>query len=138
MSEPRTEDWRMRLRELAGRAGSQARLAQKAGVQLRTLSLWINGPTVPPFDKAAELARVAGVSLDWLAYGTEAPPIDEDLLVEIIAAIEMEALRRDDRLPPGKYAALVAYCYLREIRRPVDDNKTVDPLEIRRAFRLVT
>lgn len=61
----------MTLREklivLRDRAGlSQMELADRLGVSRQAVSRWESGDTTPTMDKLKSLARIYGVSLDWL------------------------------------------------------------------------
>ena len=65
----------MTLREklivLRDRAGlSQMELADRLGVSRQAVSRWESGDTTPTMDKLKSLARIYGVSLDWLCSDT--------------------------------------------------------------------
>ena len=89
----------MTLREklivLRDRAGlSQMELADRLGVSRQAVSRWESGDTTPSVDKLKTLARIYGVSLDWL-FGDTAdgePP----------EAAKPEADRNPDEAPAGK------------------------------------
>ena len=52
------------------RAGlSQMELANQLGVSRQAVSRWESGDTTPSVDKLKTLARIYGVSLDWLLKG---------------------------------------------------------------------
>ncbi|MBN9207269.1 MAG: helix-turn-helix transcriptional regulator [Microbacterium ginsengisoli] len=51
----------------------QTDLAELVGVARNTISNYETGRSVPPFDVASRIARVCGVSLDWLAEMAKAP-----------------------------------------------------------------
>lgn len=108
--------WRRNLRELGRRAGSQERLAQKAGVDQRSLARWINGQATPSIEKAASIATAMGVSLDWLVYGVDNAPgalIDEELLADAIEVLEVWLEEEGVDLPPDKKAICVCELYVR-------------------------
>lgn len=141
--------WIDRLRDVAGMFSPQERAAKMAGVSKTQFQRYLYGSSEPPFVAIAKFAGEASISLDWLAFGTGAqgtqpsssPQIDEELLVNIIALVESEAIRRGNRPPPDKLAALVVHCYVEELRHATDHAAgtphTADPQAIRRAFRLV-
>ena len=89
----------MTLREklivLRDRAGlSQMELADRLGVSRQAVSRWESGDTTPTMDKLKSLAKIYGVSLDWL-FGDTAdgePP----------EAAKPEADRNPDEAPAGK------------------------------------
>lgn len=59
------------------RAGlSQMELADRLGVSRQAVSRWESGDTTPTMDKLKTLAKIYGVSLDWLCSDTadRAPP----------------------------------------------------------------
>lgn len=89
----------MTLREklivLRDRAGlSQMELAERLGVSRQAVSRWESGDTTPTMDKLKSLARIYGVSLDWLCSDTAdgEPP----------EAAKPEADRNPDEAPAGK------------------------------------
>ena len=45
---------------------SQMELAERLGVSRQAVSRWESGDTTPTMDKLKTLARINGVSLDWL------------------------------------------------------------------------
>ncbi len=89
----------MTLREklivLRDRAGlSQMELADRLGVSRQAVSRWESGDTTPTMDKLKALAKLYGVSLDWLCSDAadEKPP----------EAAKPEADRNPDDAPAGK------------------------------------
>jgi transcriptional regulator with XRE-family HTH domain len=60
-----------RVREARGL--TQAELAQRAGVRLRSLQEWEQGTRIPRFDRVIQLANGLGVTLDELAGRTPPP-----------------------------------------------------------------
>ena len=89
----------MTLREklivLRDRAGlSQMELAERLGVSRQAVSRWESGDTTPSVDKLKTLARIYGVSLDWLCSDTADRELPE--------AAKPEADRPPDDAPAGK------------------------------------
>ena len=73
---------------------SQMELAERLGVSRQAVSRWESGDTTPTMDKLKALAKLYGVSLDWL-FGDTAdgePP----------EAAKPEADRNPDEAPAGK------------------------------------
>ena len=73
---------------------SQMELAERLGVSWQAVSRWESGDTTPTMDKLKSLAKIYGVSLDWL-FGDTAdgePP----------EAAKPEADRNPDEAPAGK------------------------------------
>lgn len=73
---------------------SQMELAYRLGVSRQAVSRWESGDTTPTMDKLKTLAKIYGVSLDWLcsdAAGRELPE-----------AAKPEADRNPDDAPAGK------------------------------------
>lgn len=73
---------------------SQMELADRLGVSRQAVSRWESGDTTPTMDKLKALAKLYGVSLDWL-FGDTAdgePP----------EAAKPEADRPPDEAPAGK------------------------------------
>lgn len=73
---------------------SQMELAERLGVSRQAVSRWESGDTTPSVDKLKTLARIYGVSLDWLLGDTAdgEPP----------EAAKPEADRSPDEAPAGK------------------------------------
>lgn len=49
---------------------SQMELAERLGVSRQAVSRWESGDTTPTMDKLKSLAKIYGVSLDWLCSDT--------------------------------------------------------------------
>ena len=77
-----------------GKGLSQEELAKKVFVTRQAVSRWESGDTTPSVDKLKTLARIYGVSLDWLCSDTAdgEPP----------EAAKPEADRNPDEAPAGK------------------------------------
>ena len=73
---------------------SQMELAERLGVSRQAVSRWESGDTTPTMDKLKTLARIYGVSLDWLCSDAadREPP----------EAAKPEADRPPDDAPAGK------------------------------------
>ncbi len=73
---------------------SQMELADRLGVSRQAVSRWESGDTTPTVDKLKALAKIYGVSLDWLCSDTadRDPP----------EAAKPEADRTPDDAPAGK------------------------------------
>ena len=77
-----------------GKGLSQEELAEKVFVTRQAVSRWESGDTTPTMDKLKSLAKIYGVSLDWLCSDTadREPP----------EAAKPEADRPPDDAPAGK------------------------------------
>ena len=58
---------------------SQTELAQQTGINVKTLSRYELGNTIPPADALAAIAKVLEVSADYLITGEEADIQDKEL-----------------------------------------------------------
>ena len=91
-----------RLKDLRHEKGwSQLALAQKIGLQKSSVANYEQGMSFPPLPTLEKVARVFGVSLDSLVWGTAAPEQvinDRELL---------ELFRRLDRLSSRTRAAVI-------------------------------
>lgn len=77
------------------RAGlSQMELADRLGVSRQAVSRWESGDTTPTMDKLKSLAKIYGVSLDWLCSDAADRELPE--------AAKPEADRPPDDVPAGK------------------------------------
>ena len=89
-----------RLRIVERKFNNRAEVAKAIGVAKSSYQRWVEGVSTPSFDAMAKLAKVAGVSLDWLAFGEESPSagdaahtgqqasLDEKLMFEIWSSIQ--------------------------------------------------
>lgn len=108
------------------RAGGATRMAEKAGVSGSVLRKWRAGHSDPSRTHLVNMARAAGVSLEWLATGEGDPdqgagarpqggagPTEEDLeLLESVARASFDELqRRGLHLEPAAQARLVRVLY---------------------------
>lgn len=91
-----------RLKELREQKGwNQGDLAEKLGVKRTSVANYEQGVSFPPLPALEKLAKVFGVSLDGLVWGTESPEQavrDRDLL---------EIFRRMDQLNHRAKATLI-------------------------------
>jgi transcriptional regulator with XRE-family HTH domain len=107
-----------RLKSVKGYQSTHA-FAQKCGISESIFRKYLAGVSVPGADKLVDIARVAGVSLVWLATGTgprKASPdadaaVNEALLEAILAAVEAGLKQIGGELPPEKKAKLVTAIY---------------------------
>lgn len=73
---------------------SQMELADRLGVSRQAVSRWESGDTTPTMDKLKSLAKIYGVSLDWLCSDAADRELPE--------AAKPEADRPPDEAPAGK------------------------------------
>lgn len=73
---------------------SQMELADRLGVSRQAVSRWESGDTTPTMDKLKSLAKIYGVSLDWLCSDAADRELPE--------AAKPEADRPPDDAPAGK------------------------------------
>ena len=73
---------------------SQMELAERLGVPRQAVSRWESGDTTPAMDKLKSLAKIYGVSLDWLCSDAADRELPE--------AAKPEADRPPDDAPAGK------------------------------------
>ncbi len=75
-------------RERERRGHSQAAVAEKTGMNQRTLSKWESGDTPEQIEWLRNLARYYGVSVSYLLEEKEAPPSHEErAAAELIAQL---------------------------------------------------
>ncbi len=92
--------------------------AQKCGISESIFRKYLAGASVPGADKLVDIARVADVSLVWLATGqgeaqaTETPCAPDTALLEtVLEAVEAGLEQIGGALTPAKKAQLVAVIY---------------------------
>jgi transcriptional regulator with XRE-family HTH domain len=94
--------------------------AQRCGISESIFRKYLAGASVPGADKLVDIARVAGVSLLWLATGLGSPrdggaegsgTVNEALLEAIIESIEAGLQQIGGELSPAKKAKLVVAIY---------------------------
>ncbi|MGC1331032.1 helix-turn-helix domain-containing protein, partial [Pseudomonas sp.] len=67
-----------RIADMAESLGGKRNLARQAGVHETQLYKYIRGGSAPSLAVCLAMARAAGVSLDWLIAGSEAPPAGDE------------------------------------------------------------
>ena len=112
--------------------------AQKCGISESIFRKYLAGASVPGADKLVDIARVAGVSLLWLATGqgraedgTDAMvrgPVDVDLLETLLESVEGGLDEIGATLTPAKKAKLVAALY--SLYRSSEDVRKAPVLEL--------
>lgn len=100
---------------LLGR-GAKARFAAAAGKHPESVRSWLAGQTAPTFEAVAAGCAALGIPLDWIAYGTAAPALDEALLAKALA--KAEALAAPGRLSPLHLAQAAHLIYMRALEHP--------------------
>lgn len=96
--------------------------ALKCGISESIFRKYLAGSSVPGADKLVDIARVAGVSLLWLATGEgraddqwagakASTPLDPTLLETIIESVETGLNEIQGELTPAKKAKLIAVIY---------------------------
>lgn len=99
------EEFRRRLRLIMQQFGSVADLARSVGVSDNAIYKWVSGRGQPSMVSLVNLARAAGVSVEWLATGIDATvkhppnPRPKDGQVAAAARTEQETLRTSSRPP---------------------------------------
>ncbi len=126
-----------RLARAKGALSTNA-FAQKCGISESIFRKYLAGVSVPGADKLVDIARVAGVSLVWLATGqghsADAPdaiirgPVDVDLLETILGSVEEGLDEIGGTLTPPKKAKLVAALY--SLYRRSEDVRKAPVLEL--------
>jgi transcriptional regulator with XRE-family HTH domain len=127
----------MRLARAKGVLSTNA-FAQKCGISESIFRKYLAGASVPGADKLVDIARVAGVSLLWLATGqgraedgTDAMvrgPVDVDLLETLLESVEGGLEEIGATLTPAKKAKLVAALY--SLYRSSEDVRKAPVLEL--------
>lgn len=66
--------FRERLSACISYAGGLRSCAELTGYSDEQIAKWRDGKARPPLFPCAEIARAGGRSLDWLVFGSDAPP----------------------------------------------------------------
>jgi transcriptional regulator with XRE-family HTH domain len=126
-----------RLAHAKGTLSTNA-FAQKCGISESIFRKYLAGVSVPGADKLVDIARVAGVSLLWLATGQGRAedgtpgmvrgPVDVDLLETLLESVEAGLDEIGATLTPTKKAKLVAALY--SLYRSSEDVRKAPVLEL--------
>ncbi|MFB1504632.1 MULTISPECIES: helix-turn-helix transcriptional regulator [unclassified Thiocapsa] len=126
-----------RLAQAKGMLSTKA-FAQKCGISESIFRKYLAGVSVPGADKLVDIARVAGVSLLWLATGqgraedgTDAlvrGPVDVMLLETLLESVEAGLDEIGATLTPTKKAKLVTALY--SLYRSSEDVRKAPVLEL--------
>lgn len=105
--------FREKLIVLRDKAGiTQMALAHQLGVSRQAVTRWESGDTTPSMDKLKALAKIYGVSLDWLC--SESDMADEKP-VEVVELLEDNATARAKNKKKRKFrcvAIVVVVCVI--------------------------
>ncbi|WP_082090920.1 helix-turn-helix domain-containing protein [Halomonas sp. HG01] len=137
-----------RLKVAIDRAGGPTSMAYKADVSTSVINKWKNGKSEPQVTSLVKMARVAGVSVGWLATGEGdpeggeppaelgRPDADLDALEEIALKVLALIDKRRPDLSPKARARIVRLVYEFYIRQeqPMDEASLDNVIELA-AFR---
>lgn len=88
--------WREKIAIYRKRAGlNQGRLGELVGVSQSRVSAWESGTGVPDLEQAFRIARILGVTLEFLADDTQDRPTADALTPDEVRMIEMYRARGD-------------------------------------------
>jgi transcriptional regulator with XRE-family HTH domain len=99
----RMEPFASIIREtLDSRGWSQSELCRRCGISKAAMSRYVNGERTPSLLDAAQISRVLGIPLDYLAgLPSEIPSVSEREILRIVRVVgEDEARRRLVKAPP--------------------------------------
>lgn len=121
-----------RIRQAARMLGGRAQAAEAMGVSVSQYNRYVNGAQQPSLGSAMGMADAAGVSLDWLARGTDTDQEpgqisqgEEAMMHAVIARIAGHMRRRKYEPEPEELAdlCLAVFRLVREdCRREEDAN----------------
>lgn len=94
--------------------GTKTRFAKAAGKSAESVRSWLAGETAPTFDAITDGCAALGISLDWIAYGTRAPAVDEGELAKAITYAEGYL----SGLTPLDRARAIHLIYMRALEHP--------------------
>lgn len=132
-----------RIAQVAVELGGNQAAASIAGVSTKTISEWRGGAAKIPLEAAAKLCVAAGYSIGWLATGEgamragDAGPVDEELLIDVLAAIEQVVAERGAALAPEKKALIVKELYMMMVEEGDTEATSREDL-VRRMVRLAS
>lgn len=96
-----------RLRIVERQFNNRAEVSKAIGVAKSSYQRWVEGVSTPSFDAMAKLAKVAGVSLDWLAFGDGQGPDGQAAVIDRAAlAIDNERIDKITNSFYGLYSEL--------------------------------
>ena len=108
---------RLRLAQLAKKAGSWNQLAKNAGITPSTLQRTREGSALPSLWTLIRICESTNGSPQWVLTG-QYPQVDEDVLADVIEVVDryLAELEKQGRLDPGKItprkrAKLIAAVY---------------------------
>ena len=128
-----------RLQLLLAPGDTQQAFAKRIGVSLSNLRKWLTGGGLPRLDNAVAISDVADVSIHWLATG-EGPRernavksaasalatvnIDESVMITVVCAVDAALEQHGLRLPPERYAKIIAAAYDFTVSEPDTSRRT--------------
>lgn len=64
-----------RVKKAVSANGGNSAVAQKSGINLKTIGNYTSGKSEPSAGKLVQIAKVCGVTIEWLATGKEPDPV---------------------------------------------------------------
>ena len=141
MSEPKSDSsndgFVQRLAIVEEKFATRKEAAAAAKIAQSTFQRWAEGKAVPNFHGVASLAKAAGVSLDWLAFGVGQAPdgtmavsaaqcgADEAVMTEIYLKIQELVQGHSHTLSPEQHIAFTCNVYNKVMGKPDDRNEII-------------
>ena len=134
-----------RIRECAKKVGSGNELARLTGIKRRTLEDYMTGASEPKASALFSIAKISGVTLDWLIAGEGEPnktvpeitaPLDMEALEAAISLTEEAAASVGAKLTPEKKAYIASMIYEDIADTPETKESNVDMTNVVRLVKL--
>lgn len=134
-----------RIRECAKKVGSGNELARLTGIKRRTLEDYMTGASEPKASALFSIAKISGVTLDWLIAGDGEPnktepavtaPLDMEALENAIALTEEATASIGANLTPKKKAYIASIIYEDIADTPEGQESSIDMANVIRLVKL--
>ena len=130
-----------RIRLCVNKVGNGNEFCRITGINRRTLDYYLSATSEPKASALSQIAKTAGVSLDWLITGkethngaSETASLDEALLTEIIEYIDsefkFEKAKNKAPLIAKIYAYIIKKRAEREASKEKDTAEIIDLIEV--------
>lgn len=118
MSPKLTSEIAARLKQVAKRVGGPDNLAAQTGTARRTLGNYLSGRNEPKLSFLLAVAKLPGVSIDWLVTGEEAEGRHDDIVADDQAPDPPPPSPAIDEMLMGQIAEMVEHLFRSEGARP--------------------
>lgn len=131
-----TNNLKDRISQLIDNVGGITKAAAICKTSRSSLDNWKNGKGSPHLDKIALLAKAAGSSMDWVAYGKnhidQDKSLDTQAIIDAVVTVERGLQETNRSMSASKKGQLVLAVY--ELLQEKDEQKSNNIINLFKSF----